>query len=493
MSAIVDTAAKNATAVFLNRLISMACTVVFLGLFSRYVGVIQFGQYSYTLSLAYLLAGVVVFGLDNWVLREMAQFPARSAEILGESLFLQGSLTLLALLGLGAYWLWISPDPLMFWVGVLVAGQIFLDKLGLLIISLFRAQERMEYEILVVSLSNIVLVLVTAGGIYLRATFCQLLGLITASYFLRVGLIFSLARWKFGLQNLGQHFKPSWTPVAAAFPFFLMSMGAALYESFPRLILGTWSSLSQVGLYAAAEKVVGLVILVAAVMDVVVYPLLAKKALEGLQEVAVVYQRLTDLMMASGLIMGILLAGTLPEIIWLIFGPKYLAAAPLALLLIPTMCLALTGFLNSRTLMVLRQERLVAVIVILGDILGIGLALVFVKPLGARGMALALVCIVVASFLFCLVYIRGQLKLPGIPSSYLSYLVLFALSFGLSLLMQGLSLPIRWLLHVLMAVTLGLIFTWTGLLDWSMVRYLMGAVSRLLLAGSRSSRALQEV
>jgi O-antigen/teichoic acid export membrane protein len=397
------------------------------------------------------------------------------------------------LLGLGAYWLWIRPDPLMFWVGLLVAGQIFLDKLGLLVISLFRAQERMEYEALVVSLSNLVLVLVTAGGIYLRATFCQLLGLITASYFLRVGLIFSLAWWKFGLQDLGQYFKPSWTPVAAALPFFLASMGAAVFESFPRLILGTWSSLSQVGLYAAAEKVLGLVVLVASVMDVVVYPLLAKKALEGLQEMAVAYQRLADLMMASGLIMGILLAGILPEIIWLVFGRQYLAAAPLALLLVPTMSLALTGFLNARTLIVLRQERLVAVIVILGDFLGITLALAFVKPLGARGIALALVCVVIASFLFCLVYIRGQLKLPRIPRSYLSYIVLFALSFGLVLLMRGFSPPARWLLHGLMAVTLGLIFTWTGLLNWSLVGNFVGAVSRLLRSGGRSPRELQEV
>jgi O-antigen/teichoic acid export membrane protein len=493
MATILDTAAKNTTAVFLNRLISMVCTVVFLGLFSRYVGVTQFGQYSYTLSLAYLLAGVVLFGLDNWALREMAQFPARSAEILGQSLFLQGSLTLLALLGLGAYWLWIRPDPLMLWVGLLVAGQIFLDKLGLLVISLFRAQERMEYETLVISLSNLVLVLATAVGIYLGATFCQLLGLITASYLLRVGLIFSLARWKFGLQDLGQYFRPSWTPVAAAMPFFLMSMGGALYETFPRLILGTWSSLSQVGLYAAAEKVVTLVILVASVMDVVLYPLLAKKALEGLQETALVYQRLADLMMASGLIIGILLAGILPEVIWLIFGREYLDSAPVALLLVPAMSLALMGFLNTRTLTVLRQERLVAVIVILGDFLGIALALVFVKTLGARGMALTLLCVTAASFLFCLVYIRGQLKLPRILRSHLSYLALFALSFALSWLMRGLSLPARWLLHGLLALTLVLIFSWTGLLDWSLVRNFVGAISRLLRTGGRSSRALQEV
>jgi O-antigen/teichoic acid export membrane protein len=493
MSAILDNVARNTTAVFLNRMISMICTLVFLGLFSRYAGVTQFGQYSFAFSFAYLLGGVVLFGLDNWALREMAQFPARSAEILGQSLFFQGSLTLLALMAVGAYWLWIKPDPMMFWVGLLVAGQIFLEKLGLLVSSLFRAQERMEYETLVVSFSSLILVLVTAGGIYLGATFCQLLGLITASYLLRVGLIFALARWKFGLQHLRQYVRPSWTPVMAALPFLFMSMGAALYESFPRLVLGTWSSLSEVGIYAAAEKVAGLAIIVASITDVVVYPLLAKKAIEGLQELAVAYQRLADLMMASGLILGILLAGMLPEVIWLIFGREYLASTPLALLLLPGMSLTLMGFLNTRTLTALRQERLVALIVVLADFLGIALALVFVESLGARGMALILVCVAVASFLFCFFYIRKQLGLPRFSRLYLSYFALFPMAFGFSFLMQGLSLPARWLLHGLMAVTLVLIFTWTGLLDWSLVRDFVGAISRLLRTGGRSSRALQEV
>ena len=44
MATTLHTATKNTTAVFLNRLISMVCSVVFLGLFSRYVGVNQFGQ-----------------------------------------------------------------------------------------------------------------------------------------------------------------------------------------------------------------------------------------------------------------------------------------------------------------------------------------------------------------------------------------------------------------------------------------------------------------
>lgn len=493
MSCTLDIAAKNTAAIFMSRLISMICSVIFLGLFSRYVGVTQFGQYSYALSFAGLLAGAVVFGLDNWGLREMAQFPARSGEILGQSLFLQGSLTLLAMMGVGAYWMWINPDPLMLWVGLLVSGQVFLDKLTLMAICLFRAHGRMEYETLVIALHNLTLVLLTAASIYLEATLFQLLGLITISYLLKVGFIFHLVRRKFGLKQLGQYVKPSWTPVAAAFPFFLLSLGGAVYVSFPCVILGAWSTMSQVGLYTAAAKVVMLVILLASVMDVVLYPLMAKKAMKGLPEIALAYQRLSDFMVASGLIMGILLAGVLPEVIWLIFGREYLAAAPLALLLLPTMTLSLIGFLNTQTLTVLRQERLIVVLIALFDLLGILFALLSVKTLGAKGMVLSLSCVTVASFFFCFIYIRGQLGLPRLSRPYLFYFVLFPLSFCLSLLMAELSLPARWLLHGLMALSLGLIFTRTGLLNWSLVRDFTAAIARLLLTRGRSDRLFQEV
>jgi O-antigen/teichoic acid export membrane protein len=492
MSTTLDIAAKNTAAIFLSRLISMACSVIFLGLLSRYVGVTQFGQYSYALSFAGLLAGPVVFGLDNWGLREMAQFPARSGEILGQSLFIQGSLALLAMMGVGAYWVWIKPDPWMLWVGLLVSCQVFLDKLTLLAICLFRARGRMEYETLVIAVNNLALVLLTVAGIYLKATLFQLLGLVTISYLLKAGFIFYLVRQKFGLQHLGQYIQPSWTPVAAAFPFFLLSLGGAVYLSFPCVILGAWSSMSQVGLYTAAEKVVMLVILLASVMDVVLYPLMAKKAMDGPREMALAYQRLSDFMVASGLIMGILLAGILPEVIWLIFGREYLAAAPLALLLLPTMTLSLIGFLNTQTLTVLRQERLIVVLIALFDLLGILLALMSVKTLGARGMVLSLSCVTVASFFFCFIYIRGQLGLPRLSRPYLSFFVLFPLSFCLSLLMAELSLPARWLLHGLLALALGLIFTWTGLLNWSLVRDFAAAMVRLLLNGCRSNRLFHE-
>jgi len=458
----------------------MISSVVFIALFSRYVGVEQFGQYSYALSIAALLSGLVAFGLDAWAIREVAQSPTLSATIIGRSLFIQVTLALLSLLGLAVYWNWVSPDPNLLWIVLIVAGYVFLDTMSLLLISVFRAREKMEYETAAVTAGNLAMVALTAVGILLRVSVNGLLVLIATSYALKFVVIVYYARQKCGLVGVLLQTRPAWGQIKTGLPFFLSSIGNTIYMSYPRLVLGALGSFQSVGLYAAAEKVVLLISVFAGVLDVVLYPIFVKQMQRSVREFARAYERTADLVLVVGLLLAIGLSGLMPEIIWMLFGSSYKNALPITLLLVPSISMSISGYVNGRAMFVLRKERLMSVLIIGTALAGFLLASVSVNMLGAMGVALSVLLSAAFGFAFYFVYVRTQLGLPWLTGRYILYFALFPIVFLVSYAWRDAGLAVRLMAHLALMAGLIIAFTWTHLIEWQWVRDLIRAFLRVL-------------
>ena len=328
---------------FLMRFAGMLSGMVFIALFSRYVGVENFGRYAYALAIAGLLSGLMVFGLEGFAVRELSQFPEDKARIIGQGLYIQLALALLSFAGLVVYWGLIRPDLDMLVIVAIVVTYVFLDKLGLLVSTLFIAREQMEYKAGTVAVGSAIMLVLAGAGLFLRLSMNWILVLVGISYACQFALILYLARHRCGLSGLAGELRPSWSLVRKAAPFFSVSLGYIVIVSYPRLILGAFGSLAAVGLYAAAERICMIILGFGQILDVVIYPIFAKKAQRSLTEIAQSYQQVSDMLMVGGLLLGLGIASLLPEILWLLFGPKYHAALPVLSCLLPSIIIMLSG------------------------------------------------------------------------------------------------------------------------------------------------------
>jgi O-antigen/teichoic acid export membrane protein len=468
------------------RLVSMVCGVVFTGLLSRYIGVEKFGQYSYALSLATLLAGIVAFGLDTRAIRELAQAPHRSAAILGRSLFIQIAAAALSLCGLAVYVLWYKQGEHSLWLILLVAAYTFLDTLGVLVVSLFRAREQMQYEAAAIIIGNVAIVGAVLLGIELELKLTGLLVLVAATYVVKILTILALAHYKCELNHLWRELRPEMASLKAGVPFFVTSIGNTIYATFPRLVVAAGSTLAAVGLYAAAERVVALIAVFVGIVDVVIYPIFAKRIEVSRDAFARTYLQVADFGLAGGLLIGLAVSAVLPEAVLLIFGREYRGAVSIAMLLAPSVAMMTSGYINGRAMLALRKESLMSAMIIAAAFVGIVFAVLLVRPFGAAGVAMSYLLTNAFGYLFYFIYLRRKLSLPYLNPRYVLFFALFPVAFVASYVSRDLSLVPRLFIHGCLVGTLFMVFRLLGLVDHntlvSVIRAFTAPLGKLRIA-----------
>ncbi|HEY2324661.1 MAG TPA: flippase [Thermoanaerobaculia bacterium] len=458
--------ARNLSATVVARGVSMTVTVLFTALFSRHVGVGGFGQYAYALSLTTLLGGLCGFGLDNWAIRELVHAPNDSARIIGQALFLQAILSVLCLGGLAAYFTFVHRDPTVLAVTLIVGAYTFLDVSGLLVISVFRAREVMAYEAIAVSIGNAALLAVTLAGIALHLGIRGVLALVSTSYLLKFIVIVWYAKRRCGVGSLMPEMKPAATPVRAGFPFFVSSIGSTVYANYPRLVLAVFVALPVVGLYAAAERIIALVLVVSGILDIVVYPMFARRIEHSDEAFTRVYQQVVDFTLVVGLLIGVGVASLLPEIVRVLFGNAYRDAVPIGMLLVPGIAMSTLGYVNARAMFVLHREKMMSVTVAATTAAGILTAFLLIRSYGVKGMAVTTLITSAFGYLFYFFYLRIKLGLPWITARYVTFFAMFALAFAVAYAAQGGGLAQRFLVNGAMLLFIVVLLWLTGMLDW---------------------------
>lgn len=466
VSGTLRTAARNTTVTTIGRVASIAATVLFTALFSRYVGVEGFGRYAYALSLATLLGGLSGFGLDSWAIRELVRRPDQSASIIGRSLALQAVLSGICLAGLAVYFTFIHRDPELRIVSLIVGAYTFLDVSGLLVISVFRAQEVMAYETIAIVVANVALLLATLLGLLLHLGLNGLLGLVAASFVVKFAVIVRIAKRRCGLGAILSEFRPHVAQLRVGFPFFVSAIGNTVYSNYPRLMLAAFVAIPVVGLYAAAERALALVAVLPGILDIVIYPIFARRIAASRDAFVQTYEQVSEFTLVVGLVMGLGVAIFLPEMIRVLFGAKYRDAVPIAMLLVPSVTMATQGYVYTRALFALHREKLMSAIIAVTALSGIALSSVLVRLFGATGMAVTVLVTSAAGYLFYFVYIRMKLELPPVLPRHLVFIALFPVTFLIAFAVQHAGVLQRMLVGGSTLLVLLIVFRAIGMLGW---------------------------
>lgn len=390
---------KNSFFLFASQGYSAFTLFLYIPLLTRYLGQEGYGRYNYAYAFIGIFQVLASLGLHQILVREMARDKDRSGLYLGSALFIK---LLLSVITLGVLALAVAlrgPRPEDLLIMSLAAAEMLVRIYGNVNLSLFRAFQRMEYELLVdfvdgtVGLVGVVLAvyfqlgLVTVFLAFFLAAVARTLTSFTIGVMLFVKPRFQMdkAIWK---RFLGES-----TPVG-------VSMGLQrAYERQGTVLLEGMRGSAEVGLLGGPLRIYRLMDIVAQSVVGALFPLFSSLAVSKRETLSQAYQTAFKLLTLFSLpIAGFLLIFA-EEITSFLLGPDFAPATDLLRLLAPAIVFSFLGFLFSFLLRAIDRQGVDTINWALALLLNFALSYLLIAPLGFMGAGLALFT---SEAIFCL-------------------------------------------------------------------------------------------
>lgn len=307
--------AKNTVFLSASQILARGIGFLYTIFLARFLGVYDFGIYSFTLAFISPFVQVADFGVERYVLRDLSREPQKAINYLSNLLplriFLAGGALILAVVT-G----WILGQSLT-QIGYLVAFGLMMIPYSLLFLflSYFNSQEKMHYyalvnvaQILLTALLGVIFALLKGG---LVAFF---LAYPSANLLILFYFVFNRQQWQipFGWKIDWAFWKKS---LAQSWIFAALLIIAVFYLRLPTIMVGILSGPKATGLYSSASKFIEAMILIPQSLALALFPLSSKLVLNNKERMKHVYKK--------GL--GALLLLSLPFSAALIFGSRIIA------------------------------------------------------------------------------------------------------------------------------------------------------------------------
>ncbi|MDP1677941.1 MAG: flippase [Bacteroidota bacterium] len=331
VSPIVKKTIANLTWLSVDRIIRLFGAVIVNAWLTRYLGPEQNGILGYTLAFVGIFSPIAVLGMDSIVVRDVVRESDSKNEILGSSFILRllGGVCLLFLSSVSIFIL--RPNDGLLQLLVIVTSSTFLFQSFDVIDYWFQSQVQSKYTVFA---KNFAFFLSSAAKII-----CLLLGqelyvfvIINAVEIViaAVGLVIvyhkkasSLREWTFSWIRVKNLLHDSW-------PITITNFALLAQSRIDQVMIGEFLTNSDVGYYAAAQKVSEPLGFIPMIIMSSVYPIIIKTRTWSMEEY---YKRLTNLyrlMFALTLAVCIPFAFFSKSIIYLLYGQQF---APSALIL----------------------------------------------------------------------------------------------------------------------------------------------------------------
>ncbi|MFP5259501.1 MAG: oligosaccharide flippase family protein [Acidobacteriota bacterium] len=377
--------AKALTSQWAATLYAAAVSVGLTFLLGRMLGPADFGQYSYWITLGSLFAILQEGGFATLIFREAAK-AALAAAPGRPSLMALGLGHLLAVTALGLLLVPLFPAGERLPLGVAVL-YFALSCASSLVSSELKGHNNFAAEALWRAVTRTTTALAASCALLFPGAgpLAVLLGLL-------VGQALALTTPFARPLRVVPRIEPRREVYAPCAAFLCISAATTIYFRCDIVLLRQLTSdPAEVGNYAAAYRLIeGVIMLVTPLAHI-----FFRKLRVSLDDAAA-FSRSFRLMLA--VMIGLSVCATLgglvlgPFILTLAFGDKYAAAVPLLAWLLASLPFILPNYVLTQALIALGRERYYAGVTIVAAALNIGLNLLLIPHLAAKGAALATVC-----------------------------------------------------------------------------------------------------
>jgi O-antigen/teichoic acid export membrane protein len=384
-----QTIAKNTFWLFASETIGRLLKMGLVIYAARVLGVQGWGIFSYAISIASLLMIFTDIGLSDFILREATQKKDGNQKIISTAFFIK-----ITILTLGAF-LVISVGPLFSHIKEatlllpIIAFVLFFDSLRELGLYINRASEKMERDMIVKTLTNgiifglgVILLKIELApkSIALAYAIGSAVGFITIAVLIRKDV--KVFRAHIDQKLIGPIFRTIW-------PFTLVTLIGVLMGNIDVYLLGIWKNATEIGLYAAMQRIPQFILILPSMIAVATFPLISRLAENDQERSRIALEKTLSLIMLLGIpvTFGILILGS--NIVYLVFGPAYINAVPILRILILSMLSSFPMVALSNAVFAHNEQRVLVPAYATGILTNILLNLIFIPQWGAQGAALA--------------------------------------------------------------------------------------------------------
>ncbi|MEK9181590.1 MAG: flippase, partial [Patescibacteria group bacterium] len=384
-----QTVAKNIFWLFLSetsgRLLKMGLIVYA----ARVLGSSGWGLFSYAISIASLLTIFADIGISDLVVREITQKKEGHQTFISTALLLKIIVLIISTILVIFISPFISHIPQANSLFFLVALILFFDSMRELGLSINRASEKMERDMVVKVTTNAAIfflgvmllkIKLAPESIALAYAIGSTIGFVTIFIIIRKDLKKLLS--KIDIKIFKLIIKTTW-------PFVFITLIGTIMGNIDIYMLGIWKNAGEIGLYASVQRIQQFIMIAPSTIGVAVFPLMSRLANTDKEQFRTTLEKTLSLIMLIGIptsLGGVILAD---QLIPLIFGHDYSGAIPIMRIIMLMLLISFPLVLLSNAIFAHNKQKKLAPAYTFGILANILFNLLLIPKFGAVGAALA--------------------------------------------------------------------------------------------------------
>jgi O-antigen/teichoic acid export membrane protein len=363
---------------------------------ANYLGVDNFGVFTFLQSYISIFVVVVNFGIEPAVLRMISRDAKNSPLILGNMLFIKFILSMATIfLALG----------LAYIIGFAQAKQmvLFISCLSLLswgfgaMVVVLQERLKMFYNNLAQIISLIFFLVIILNIIQFRLNLQTIITAWVVTIFLRWGMVYFFAR-----RQIAPVFRISRDLIRKilkeALPLAATAIATTLYFHLDVLFLSKWQKEYAVGIYGAAYRLVSFLTFIPLALTVSIYPLLSRYFVKNKAFFSELFEKSLHYMMLLAFPIAFLGAFSARRIIYFLYRPDYYSAAYVLMILVWAAAFIFLNYILSFTLIAANRQRQLLACAVLSLFINIISCIILIPHFSFIGAAWAALLTQIASF-----------------------------------------------------------------------------------------------
>lgn len=316
---------KQSSYVFFAQVLTRTIGFFYTIYLARVLGVSEFGLYTVALAYFSIISSFADFGLNRFLIREVASERMKVAELLWNVMVLRLTLTsvLFAVFSLVLFFL--DTDKLRVSLILLASLTILPQVIAFTFDAIFVAMRKLQFSALALFATSVSTAL---AGFYLVSNGFGSIGAVNAlilgqAVYVGVLIIFLYCQHGLVLSHISLSILKQ--AISGSLPYGLLTVLGLLYFRIDAIFLSYMRGSFETGIYGAAYKFLEAVIFIPSAFSLALFPVLAKIHDTSPKDLRILYFKSFKIMLGLGIVVLLGYSLILPEVIK-IFLPDYLSS-----------------------------------------------------------------------------------------------------------------------------------------------------------------------
>jgi len=392
---------KNTGMLFIGRVGSLLIKMVVGIAVANYLGREHNGIITGGTVYIYFFSAIATLGLDQFIVKELHQFPENRDQILGTSFLMKvfAGLCCVPLIWLAYHIYPANGTPYYF---VLIFSSIGLIQAFNVIDSYFQSQVQSKYIMQVQIYGNLVSAMVKLLLIFYKMPLLYFVYAYTLDFLLlSIGYYFTYQRKGRNIFNWVYNSELAKKLLSFSWPLIISGIMVSLYMKIDQIMIQNIAGTKEAGAYATVASLSEAWNFIPAVIVSSLFPAILNARRDDYERYKKRIQHLYDLMVYLSLPVAIVITFAAP-LIYKLYKPEYASAAPVLSVHIWSGIFVFLGAANSQYLIAENFSKLTFMRTGFGAIVNILLNLILIPNMGMMGAAIATLIAYASSAFFVL-------------------------------------------------------------------------------------------